>query len=100
VLIGHFGTVTAASFSSDGRWILTAGPISAVIWAADTGQLLFYLRGPTNVLTDAEWSPTGYRVVTASRDRTVRTYDCEVCRPLGGLIALARARLAGTADQG
>jgi WD40 repeat protein len=94
VLIGHFGTVTAASFSSDGRWILTAGPISAAIWMADTGQLLFYLRGPTKLLTDAEWSQPGYRVVTASQDRTVRTYDCGVCRPLGGLISLARTRLA------
>jgi WD40 repeat protein len=97
VLIGHYGTVTAASFSSDGRWILTAGPISAAIWAADTGQLLFYLRGPTDLLTDAEWSPTGYRVVTAARDGTVRTYECEVCRPLDGLVSLARARLAATA---
>jgi WD40 repeat protein len=97
VLIGHYGTVTAASFSPDGRWILTAGPISAAIWAADTGRLLFYLRGPTDLLTDAEWSSTGYRVVTAARDGTVRTYDCEVCRPLDDLVSLARARLAATA---
>jgi WD40 repeat protein len=98
VLIGHYGTVTAASFSPDGRWILTAGPISAAIWTADTGRLLFYLRGPTDLLTDAEWSPTGYRVVTAARDGTVRTYDCEVCRPLDDLVSLARDRLAATAN--
>jgi WD40 repeat protein len=96
VLVGHFGTVTAASFSSDGRWILTAGPISAAIWSARTGELLFYLRGPTDLLTDAEWSPTGYHVVTASRDDTVRTYMCELCRPLPALEAWARERLAVT----
>ena len=93
-LVGQFGTVSAASFSADGRWILTAGPISAAIWSASTGRLLFYLRGPTDLLTDAEWAPTGFRVVTAARDGTIRTYTCEVCRPLAGLVAFARARLA------
>jgi WD40 repeat protein len=93
-LVGHFGTVTAASFSADGRWILTAGPISAAIWSAETGQLLFYLRGPTELLTDAEWTAGGYDVVTADRAGTVRTYTCVVCRPLDGLVKLARTRLA------
>ncbi len=54
VLIGHAGTVAAASFSADGRWIVTAGPASAAIWNAATGARLFYLRGPTDLLTDAE----------------------------------------------
>jgi WD40 repeat protein len=110
VLVGHFGSVTRASFSSDGRWIVTAGPISAAVWPTDTGRLLFYLRGrsrslpasPTarsrrpphsDLLTDAEWAPSGYRVATASRDGSVRTYDCVVCRPLGDLLAIARERL-------
>jgi WD40 repeat protein len=94
VLIGHYGTVSAASFSFDGRWILTAGPISAAIWNADTGRLLFYLRGPTALLTDAESSPAGYRVITGSRDRTVRTYDCRLCKRLDGLAALAGGEIA------
>jgi WD40 repeat protein len=93
VLVGHFGSVTRASFSSDGRWIATAGPISAGLWPTDTGRLLFYLRGHTDLLTDAEWAPSGYRVATASRDGSVRTYDCVVCRPLGDLLAIARQRL-------
>lgn len=94
VLVGHFGTVTAASFSSDGRWILTAGPIAAAIWSTSSGALLFYLRGPSSLLTDAEWSASGYRVVTGERGGIVRTYSCELCRPLDGIIAVARARLA------
>jgi WD40 repeat protein len=92
-LVGHFGTVSAASFSPDGRWILTAGPISAAIWSADTGQLLFYLRGPTDLLTDAEWTGPSYGVVTAERDGIIRTYTCVLCRPLAGLEALAHGRL-------
>jgi WD40 repeat protein len=93
VLVGHFGSVTRASFSSDGRWIVTAGPISAGVWPTDTGRLLFYLRGHSDLLTDAEWAPSGYRVATASRDGSVRTYECIVCRPLGDLLAIARERL-------
>lgn len=98
VLVGHFGSVTRASFSADGRWIVTAGPISAAVWPTDTGRLLFYLRGHSDLLTDAEWAPSGYRIVTASRDRSVRTYECVVCRPLEDLLAIARERLR--ADQG
>lgn len=93
VLVGHFGSVTRASFSADGRWIVTAGPISAGVWPTDTGRLLFYLRGHSDLLTDAEWAPSGYRVATASRDGSVRTYDCVVCRPLEDLLAIARDRL-------
>jgi WD40 repeat protein len=92
-LVGHFGTVTAASFSADGRWILTAGPISAAIWSGDTGTPLFYLRGPTDLLTDAEWMGRNYGVVTAERDGIVRTYTCVLCRPLAGLERLAQGRL-------
>jgi len=93
VLVGHFGSVTRASFSSDGRWIVTAGPISAAVWPTDTGRVLFYLRGHSDLLTDAEWAPSGYRVTTASRDGSVRTYECVVCRPLEDLLAIARERL-------
>ena len=95
MLVGHFGTVSAASFSFDGRWILTAGPISAGLWPTDTGRLVFYVRGPTDdLLTDAEWVPGSYRVVGAVHNGTVLTYECEICRPLDQLIELASARLA------
>ena len=85
LLVGHFGTVTAASFSFDGRWIVTAGPISAgLIWPTDTGRRLFYLRGPTDLLTDAEWIPRSYRVVSRGtrRDRAhVRVRGVPTARP-------------------
>lgn len=93
-LAGHFGTVTAASFSPDGRWVLTAGPVSAAIWSATDGTLLFYLRGPTDLLTDAEWSRDGGTVVTGERDGIVREYRCTICGTLPQLQALAAARLA------
>jgi WD40 repeat protein len=94
VLVGHFGTVTAISFSQDGRWILTAGPVSAAVWFASTGERLFYLRGHTDLLTDAEWASTGYTIFTTARDHTIRRYVCDVCRPLQELVTRAEARLA------
>lgn len=93
-LAGHFGTVTAASFSPDDRWVLTAGPITGAIWSAADGALLFYLRGPTDLLTDAEWSWDGNSVVTGERDGIVREYRCAICGTLPQLQALATARLA------
>jgi len=95
VLVGHFGTVNAISFSADGRWILTAGPISAGIWEAATGQRLFYVRGVSSLLTDAEWAPSGYGTVAGERDGTIAAYRCVLCRPLGSLQALAEHRLDG-----
>jgi len=100
VLVGHFGPVRTASFSVDGRWIVSAGPIAAAIWHASDGRRLAYLRGHDDLLTDAEWSPTGYRVVTSALDRTVRTYECEVCKPLAGLLQLADERLAALEARG
>jgi WD40 repeat protein len=93
-LAGHSGTVTSGSFSSDGRWIVTAGPSSAAIWGADDGKLLFYLRGATDLLTDAAWAPRGYRLATAEQSGMVREYRCLLCRPLSGLQTLAEKRAA------
>jgi WD40 repeat protein len=93
----HFSDVTAASYSSDGRWIVSTGPIAAAIWKVGVYHPQLVLRGPKgkrDVLVDAEWSPTGYRVAALSRDGSIRTYDCRICAPLDGLIALARSRLA------
>jgi WD40 repeat protein len=94
VLVGHGGGVSGAAFSADGRWVVTAGPVSGGVWPTATGRLAFYLRGHTDLLTSASFSPSGYRVLTSARDGTVRAYDCLVCRPVDGLVALARARLA------
>ena len=94
LLRGQFGTLTAGAFNHDGRWIATAGPISSVIWSGREGQLLFYLRGHTAQLTTVSFSPLGEQVLTASKDGSVRTYDCTVCGDLEALEALAATRLA------
>jgi WD40 repeat protein len=94
VLRGHGGPVFDASFSSDGRWIVTAGPITAGIWPAATGRLAFLLYGPRPVIRAALFVPNSLRIFTAGDDGTVRTYDCTSCRSGTALVDAARARLA------
>jgi WD40 repeat protein len=94
LLRGHGAAVQDAVFSSDGRWIVTAGPGTAGLWEARTGRLLSLLRGHAGPLVSAEFGESGYDVFTAGEDGTVRTYRCDVCAPLSGLLALAHRRRA------
>ena len=71
-----------------------AGPISAILWHAASGRQLFYLRGHTKRMTGVTFSPTSTTVLSSSRDGTLRTYTCEVCVDLTGLVDLAQRRLA------
>ena len=94
-LRGQGGAVNDANFSPDGRWVVTAGPIAAVLWRSDTGALQTYLRGHTGELTDARFIDAR-RIVTASRDGTVRSWVCDICGTVDELVILAKARLALT----
>jgi WD40 repeat protein len=94
LLRGHGAIVQDAGFSSDGRWIVTAGPGTAGLWEVRTGRLLSLLRGHAGPLTAAAFARGGYTVFTAGEDGTVRTYNCDVCAPLPGLLSLADRRRA------
>ena len=59
--------------------MVTAGPTTAGLWPVASGLLLLYLRGHTEPLTSASFFPGGNRILTSSRDGTVRTYTCDVC---------------------
>ena len=94
VLSGHFGTVFDASFSPNGRWVVTGGPTTAGLWDAANGERIFFLRGDgTPVRAAAFSSPT--RIVVRGSDG-VRAYVCELCGGLKPLLALADRRLATT----
>ena len=73
---------------------MTAGPTTAGLWPVSNGRLLFYLRGHTEPLTSASFSPDGTRILTSSRDGTLRTYTCELCGNIEDLLTTAKARLA------
>jgi WD40 repeat protein len=92
----HNGVVRDASFSPDGRWVVTAGPGTAALWSSDTGEFFFYLQGHSGDLTSASFDAAGDRILTSGVDGTVRTYVCEICRSGAALADVARARLEQT----
>ena len=103
VLRGHFGAVRGARFSPDGRWVVTAGPRTAGLWEARTGEFFAptgladpFLRGPlVGPVATAEFMPDSRRIVTASGDGTVRTFECTVCGRIDELVRLAKQRIDG-----
>jgi roadblock/LC7 domain-containing protein len=87
--IRHESLVNAASFSPDGRRIVT-GCIdqTARVWDAESGKPIGEpmrhegepMRG---AVTAASFSPDGRRIVTGSIDQTVRVWDAESGKPIG-----------------
>jgi WD40 repeat protein len=73
-------------FSPDAHWIVTAlfeeQDDPARVWDADTGKPLAVLKGHTNPILSARFSPDGKRVVTTSMDRTARVWDAETGKEL------------------
>jgi len=74
----HSGEVYAVAFSplDDGRLIATAGEDSAVkIWDSHSGTLIRSFRGHTALVSSLSFSPDGCRLVSGSRDKTVKIWD-------------------------
>ena len=96
LLRGHFAIVSDASFSPNGRWVVTAGPSNAALWDAASGARIFFLHGHSDIVTSASFDPTGRRIVTGGRDGEVRLYVCDIC--VGGteLLRAADRRLRST----
>jgi WD40 repeat protein len=65
-LVGHRVRLTSASFSPDGRYVVTTSyDHEARVWDARTGRPLRTLSGPFAVVNDAAFSSDGRWVVTA-----------------------------------
>ncbi len=84
VELAHKSQLNLASFSPDGRRVVTASDDNtARIWNAETGEALGEpLKHDGEVLT-AVFSADGTRVVTASKDKTARVWDAETGDPVG-----------------
>jgi WD40 repeat protein len=73
-LKGHTNYVFSASFSPDGKRIVTASwDNTARVWDI-TGKEIALLKGHTQGVWSANFSPDGKRVVTASADNTARVW--------------------------
>src|SRR5262249_41485541 len=87
----HQGPVEAASFSPDGRRVVTASAdYSARVWDAETGApLIDPLRHGAGVVA-ASVSPDGRRVVPGSRPGTARVWDAATGAPVTPLLKHGR----------
>ena len=72
LLRGHFAIVSAARFSPDGRWVVTAGPGTAGLWNAASGSLVYFLQGHEGKLLSVAFAPDSRRIATGGMDGTVR----------------------------
>jgi WD40 repeat protein len=78
VLKGHAGPVVTATFSPDGKRVVTASAdTTARLWDAKTGTDVAVLKTHTGAVRTAAFSPDGRRVVTASADKTACLWDAE-----------------------
>ncbi len=74
-MILGLGTLEAAVYSPDGKYIATAGSLGAFLWDAETGALLRTFRGHTGLVLSVAFSPDGKRVLTGSDDGTARIWQ-------------------------
>jgi WD40 repeat protein len=95
-LEGHFGSVADARFSPDGRWVVTAGPITAGLWNVPTGELVMYARGPSSRLRAVTFGPDSRTIVSRESSGEIRTFRCEVCGTVDELLTLAEQRLTSS----
>jgi WD40 repeat protein len=74
-LEGHSGGVMSASFSPDGRRIVTGSDDqTAKVWDAATGEELLTLKGHKEWVISAAFSPDGRRIATGSADLTAKIW--------------------------
>jgi hypothetical protein len=81
LLAGHEGSVRHATFSFDGKRIVTASEDKAVrLWDAATGEMLLELnrdKGHDDYVYSAVFSYDDKLIVTASKDKTARVWDAQ-----------------------
>jgi WD40 repeat protein len=75
-LKGHDGTVWAAAFSPDGRYVVTASADrTARVWSTTTGKEIAVLKGHQEAVTFVSWSPDGRWIATLGDDKTARIWN-------------------------
>jgi WD40 repeat protein len=78
--------VYAASFSPDGRRLVTAGTHQPIrVWNVAEGTRLRTITGVPVTTFGAEFSPDGRNLITGGADGDVRLWDAESGRPLAVL---------------
>ncbi|WP_028062595.1 nSTAND1 domain-containing NTPase [Solirubrobacter soli] len=74
-LRGHTGHINTLAYSDDGRVVTAGADRTARVWDPRTLHPPVVLRGHTDEVNAAQFTPDGKRVITASADGTVRLWD-------------------------
>jgi WD40 repeat protein len=74
---GHESPVAFATFSDDGKMVLTVAGKTIQVWDAANRRALSTLRGHSMDVVMARFSPDGSKVVSASVDNTAKLWDRE-----------------------
>ncbi|MGT2437830.1 caspase family protein [Bradyrhizobium betae] len=78
LLAGHRDYVVSASWSADGKRIVTGGggrDKSVNLWDADSGRLLASFAGHQEDVEAVAFFPGGTRLISASEDKTIKVWD-------------------------
>ena len=79
----HADVVSAASFSPDGHWVVTASEDkTARVWDPASGRPIGEPMHHDGRVLAASFSPDGRWVVTASEDKTARVWEAASGRPV------------------
>jgi eukaryotic-like serine/threonine-protein kinase len=95
-LLRHRSHILGIDYSRDGRWVATAGgrDRTAVLWRVDDRKEMRVYRGHTAAVVGVRFLPDNRRLVTVSRDGTLRCWDVESDDPLF-CIELKAQRVSG-----
>jgi WD40 repeat protein len=80
----HGAPVDACAFSPDGRLIVSGGGRTLLLWDAESGVELGFLKGYVKDVKGCGFSPDGRWIVSASGDtRALKLWDPQTGNPIG-----------------
>jgi len=78
IISGHSKAVYSASFSRDGKWIVSGSVDKTLkLWDATTGQEKLTFTGHSKPVTCADFSPDGKRIVSGGWEKTLKVWDTD-----------------------